>query len=271
MIGLKHWALNGYPILQLYRLSSSLQLSKKSIVRSEICWSRILRTMSSRVIDDTQEKLLEEKCILVDENDVRTGMATKKQCHLLENIRNGMLHRAFSVFLFNTRGELLLQQRSDEKITFPSHFTNTCCSHPLHFEAELDEADAMGVRRAAQRKLKHELGIEPKQVPLDRFEYLTRIQYSSENVPADGKWGEHEIDYVLFIVADVDVLPNENEVKSYRYVNKQQLQTFLDESKENGHLVTPWFKLIADNLLFKWWENLGRLEQYKDHNRIHRL
>ena len=75
-----------------------------------------------------------------------------------------MLHRAFSVFLFNTSGELLLQQRSDAKITFPGHFTNTCCSHPLNIAGELEDEDAVGVRRAAQRKLKHELGITAEQV-----------------------------------------------------------------------------------------------------------
>ena len=71
-----------------------------------------------------------------------------------------MLHRAFSVFLFNAKGELLLQQRSDEKITFPGMFTNTCCSHPLMKADELEIGDChIGVRRAAQRKLGHELGI----------------------------------------------------------------------------------------------------------------
>ena len=77
---------------------------------------------------------------------------------------SGMLHRAFSVFLFNANNELLLQQRSDSKITFPGHYTNTCCSHPLNTPGELDETNAIGVKRAAQRKLYHELGILPEQV-----------------------------------------------------------------------------------------------------------
>ena len=62
----------------------------------------------------------------------------------MENINKGMLHRAFSVFLFNSRGELLLQQRADEKITFPGHFTNTCCSHPLFIASELEDEGAIG-------------------------------------------------------------------------------------------------------------------------------
>lgn len=82
--------------------------------------------------DDVQRELMAEMVILVDENDNQTGKATKKDSHLMVNINAGRaLHRAFSVFLFNTKGELLLQQRSDEKITFPGYWTNTCCSHPL--------------------------------------------------------------------------------------------------------------------------------------------
>lgn len=115
-------------------------------------------------LDATQVSLLKEECILVDENDRVIGSESKKNCHLNSNIRAGMLHRAFSVFLFNTKGELLLQQRATAKITFPECFTNTCCSHPLYHPSELEEEGNVGVRRAAQRKLKHELGIPNDQV-----------------------------------------------------------------------------------------------------------
>ena len=110
----------------------------------------------------------------------------------MTNIDKGLLHRAFSVFLFNSKNELLLQQRATEKITFPDMWTNTCCSHPLGIPgeggAELSEA-VMGVKRAAQRKLDHELGIKAAQVPIEDFHFLTRIHYKA---PSDGKWGEHE-------------------------------------------------------------------------------
>ena len=110
----------------------------------------------------------------------------------MTNIDKGLLHRAFSVFLFNSKNELLLQQRATEKITFPDMWTNTCCSHPLGIPgeggAELKEA-VMGVKRAAQRKLDHELGIKAAQVPIEKFKFLTRIHYKA---PSDGKWGEHE-------------------------------------------------------------------------------
>jgi isopentenyl-diphosphate delta-isomerase len=62
----------------------------------------------------------------------------------MTNIDQGMLHRAFSVFLFNTKGELLLQQRSDAKITFPGYWTNTCCSHPLYFPEEMVDEGQLG-------------------------------------------------------------------------------------------------------------------------------
>lgn len=110
----------------------------------------------------------------------------------MKNINDGLLHRAFSVFLFDSKNRLLLQQRATEKITFPDMWTNTCCSHPLGIAGETGshlEAAVQGVRRAAQRKLYQELGIKAAQVPLSLFQFLTRIHYKA---PSDGKWGEHE-------------------------------------------------------------------------------
>jgi isopentenyl-diphosphate delta-isomerase len=112
--------------------------------------------------------------------------------HLMTNIDKGLLHRAFSVFLFNDKNELLLQQRATEKITFPDMWTNTCCSHPLSIPTETGAnlVDSIaGAKRAAQRKLEHELGIKKEQVPFEDFHFLTRIHYKA---PSDGKWGEHE-------------------------------------------------------------------------------
>ena len=111
--------------------------------------------------------------------------------HLMENINKGLLHRAFSAFVFRpSDGKLLLQQRATEKITFPDMWTNTCCSHPLDdFAEEKIEEKQLGVRVAASRKLEHELGIPPSQTPVDHFQYLTRIHYLA---PSNGLWGEHE-------------------------------------------------------------------------------
>jgi isopentenyl-diphosphate delta-isomerase len=110
----------------------------------------------------------------------------------MTNIDKGLLHRAFSVFLFNDKNELLLQQRATEKITFPDMWTNTCCSHPLGIPGETGvelEESVAGVKNAAVRKLGHELGIKASQVPIENFKFLTRIHYKA---PSDGKWGEHE-------------------------------------------------------------------------------
>lgn len=109
----------------------------------------------------------------------------------MENINKGLLHRAFSAFVFRpSDGKLLLQQRATEKITFPDMWTNTCCSHPLDdFPEEKIEEEQLGVRHAANRKLEHELGIPRSQAPIEEFQYLTRIHYLA---PSDGKWGEHE-------------------------------------------------------------------------------
>ncbi|KAI0001601.1 Isopentenyldiphosphate isomerase [Russula vinacea] len=202
--------------------------------------------------DAEQSRLMDERCIVVDEQDRPIGALDKKTCHLMENIRKGLLHRAFSAFVFRpSDGKLLLQQRATEKITFPDMWTNTCCSHPLDdFEEEKVEKDQLGVRIAASRKLEHELGIPREQTPIDKFQYLTRIHYLA---PSDGMWGEHEVDYILFLTADVTVEANANEIRDHKYVDKAELQAMFEEE---GNSFTPWFKLIARDFLFGWWDEL---------------
>ncbi|KAJ1099819.1 hypothetical protein NDU88_004914 [Pleurodeles waltl] len=219
-------------------------------------------------LDEQQVQLLREMCILIDENDKKIGADTKKNCHLNANINNGLLHRAFSVFLFNNENKLLLQQRSDAKITFPGCFTNTCCSHPLHNPEELEEHCAIGVRRAAQRRLKAELGIPMEQVTPEELHYLTRIHYKAQS---DGIWGEHEIDYILFVKKNVTLDPDPNEIKSHCYVAKEELQELFEKAKHGEVQITPWFKLIAENFLYQWWDNLHNLKPFEDHDKIHRL
>ncbi|XP_030177851.1 isopentenyl-diphosphate Delta-isomerase 1 isoform X1 [Lynx canadensis] len=219
-------------------------------------------------LDEQQVQLLAEMCILIDENDNKIGADTKKNCHLNENIEKGLLHRAFSVFLFNTENKLLLQQRSDAKITFPGYFTNTCCSHPLSNPGELEENDAIGVRRAAQRRLKAELGIPMEEVPPEEINYLTRIHYKAQS---DGIWGEHEIDYILFVKKNVTLNPDPNEIKSYCYVTKEELKELLKKAASGEIKITPWFQIVAEAFLFKWWDNLNHLSQFVDHDKIHRM
>jgi isopentenyl-diphosphate delta-isomerase len=141
-------------------------------------------------LDAEQLRLMEEACISVTAEDEEIGPVSKKDCHLWTNIQTGLLHRAFSVFLFSSDGRLLLQQRADAKITFPGAFTNTCCSHPLFTDEERPLKNEAGLRRAIQRKLEHELGIPIHQVPAEALSFLTRIHYKA---PCDGGvWGEHE-------------------------------------------------------------------------------
>jgi len=204
--------------------------------------------------DPEQSRLMDEKCILVDEEDNAIGAMDKKTCHLMENINKGLLHRAFSAFVFRpSDGKLLLQQRASEKITFPDMWTNTCCSHPLDdFDLEKVEKDQLGVRIAASRKLEHELGIPQSQTPIDQFQYLTRIYYLA---PSNGMWGEHEVDYILFLAANVTVTPNLNEIRDHKYVSKEELESMFQDPK---NLFTPWFKLIARDFLFGWWDELDK-------------
>ncbi|XP_060086096.1 isopentenyl-diphosphate Delta-isomerase 1-like [Ylistrum balloti] len=222
-------------------------------------------------LDNIQGRLMQEKCILVDKDDKITGCASKKDCHLLKNINTGMLHRAFSVFLFNTDGQLLLQQRSEKKITYPNHLTNTCCSHPLYTAEELEEKNARGVKKSAQRRLHQELGIQQHQIDLSEFHFLTRIHYKSGNIPVDGVWGEHEIDYVLIVQKDVELLPNPDEVKMCKYVTKEELQKLVEEADSSGTLLTPWFKLIVDKFLYKWWNDLDNVSSHANDTHIHRM
>ena len=132
------------------------------------------RLMSSLArLDPVQEALLAEPCLLVTPEDRVTGSASKKECHLVQD-GSSLLHRAFSLFVFNSRQELLLQQRSETKITFPGLWTNTCCSHPLAVPAELEEAGQLGARTAAQRRLELELGVPHTEAAVENIQFVTR-------------------------------------------------------------------------------------------------
>ncbi|KAI9229785.1 MAG: isopentenyl pyrophosphate isomerase [Piptocephalis tieghemiana] len=217
--------------------------------------------------DAEQARLMEERCILLDEDDKVIGAESKKNCHLMELIDSkNLLHRAFSVFIFSpTTKKLLLQQRSSDKITFPMAFTNTCCSHPLDIPTENTADPVEGVRVAAQRKLEQELGIPLDQVAPATFNYLTRIHYKA---PSDGLWGEHEIDYILFHLGEPDLNVNPNEVESIRWVSQDDLRDMIAQSEL---ILTPWFRMIADTFLFKWWDQLDNLDNLYDPKTIHRF
>lgn len=232
-----------------------------------------------------QEQLMQkDTCLVVDSNDCITGHGSKHDCHrFVGHQPTGMLHRAFSVFLFNTDNHLLLQQRAASKITFPNVWTNTCCSHPLYGQEdnEVDSPDSvadgtvLGVKRAAVRKLHHELGIPREALPLSSFKYLTRLHYCAADVVTWGpnaEWGEHEIDYILFVRADVQISPNPDEVQAVKYVSFEELTKMMSPSSEL--LWSPWFKIIAENFLGGWWKDLNETlttDKHINHAVIHKI
>ncbi|XP_077226984.1 isopentenyl-diphosphate Delta-isomerase I-like [Tasmannia lanceolata] len=255
--------------------SSSLSFSSRSRPSIRSLSSLVsMGEISDSAMDAVQKRLMfEDECILVDEEDHVIGHDSKYNCHLMEKIESeNLLHRAFSVFLFNSKYELLLQQRSAAKVTFPLVWTNTCCSHPLYRESELIEENFLGVKNAAQRKLFDELGIPAQDLPVDQFTPLGRMLYMA---PSDGKWGEHELDYLLFIVRDVTVNPNPDEVANIRYVNQEELKELLRKADggEEGIKLSPWFRLVVDNFLPKWWDHVekGTLHAAADMKTIHKL
>jgi isopentenyl-diphosphate delta-isomerase len=220
-----------------------------------------------------EEFMQKDMCILVNEKDEITGHASKKDCHVWDAKQpKGLLHRAFSVFLFNDKNELLLQQRAASKITFPSVWTNTCCSHPLYGydPTEVEAAKdtelglAPGTINAAVRKLDHELGIPSEQLPKESFKFQTRLHYWARDESTAGKtsddgswcWGEHEMDYILLMRTreDLKLSPNPEEVEDWKWVGPQELKEMMRE--DNSLLWSPWFRIIEREFLHKWWSNL---------------
>ena len=146
----------------------------------------------------SQSDFMERDTVLVlSDKDEVIGSASKKESHLFTPTNpRGILHRAFSVFLYDaSTQELLLQQRASTKITFPNVWTNTCCSHPLHgmdvnevdSAEDVNDGTVKGVKAAAIRKLEHELGIPVGQLPMDSFKFLTRLHYWAADTVTHGE------------------------------------------------------------------------------------
>lgn len=159
-----------------------------------------------------------EELILVDENDVEIGTLSKAACHDGE----GTLHRAFSLFIFNTRGELLLQQRSAAKRLWPLFWSNSCCSHPR-------AGETMDV--AVGRRLQQELGLSGE------LEFIYKFAYHANFGEAGS---ERELCSVFLGRTDASAVANANEIAGVRYVTAQQLNRELREEPER---FTPWFQM----------------------------
>ena len=226
--------------------------------------------------------MLQDSVLVVDHTDTITGSASKQDSHVFSPQQpHGILHRAFSVFVFDkSNNKLLLQQRASHKITFPSVWTNTCCSHPLHGmnPSELDGPDQVktgqvtGVKQAAIRKLQQELGVTGLRV--DDFHFLTRLHYWAADTVTHGPnspWGEHEIDYVLFACVEnanaITLDPNDDEVSACQWVSMDELKSMF---QDKSLLFSPWFRLICEKWLWNWWADLdGALAgKYDDYDAI---
>ena len=197
--------------------------------------------------DAAQASLMAEAVIAVAEDDSVIGPMSKLEAHQ----GAGHYHRAFSVLLFNTKGEMLLQQRSSDKVTFPNVWANACCSHPLHSPEELELENAMGVKRAAVRKLEQELGIDPAQVSTDDMVYMTKMRYSAR---MNEEWIERELDHIIVMCADVEINPNPNEVANTLWVDHEKMEAMLLEERAADQAIAPWFRCIAARIMKpSWW------------------
>ena len=156
--------------------------------------------------------------ILVNENDEPIGEIEKMEAH-----EKALLHRAFSVFIINSKGEILMQQRALDKYHSAGLWTNTCCSHQFPNEKSLD---------AANRRLLEEMGMEAK------LKFLFKFQYKA---PFDNGLTEHEIDHVFLGYSDELPTINKKEVNNYNYTSIEKLKAEIKSKPEN---YTVWFKII---------------------------
>eukprot|EP01031_Cornospumella_fuschlensis_P032006 gene32006-38699_t len=164
--------------------------------------------------------------------------------------------------------------RKESFIALSQSLCSTNAPNEADSAEEIRSGSIPGMRAAAIRKLKHELGISPLSINPDAFKFLTRIHYCARDElgPENGKyWGEHEIDYILFIQGDFEVHPNPDEIESCKYVSKKELFAMLEDKQYKW---SPWFRVIADKFLGTWWDNLEEVwttERFIDTLTIHRV
>ena len=178
----------------------------------------MINAVNKEVSDDSEEQ------VLVDALDNEIGSQNKALCH----DGDGVLHRAFSLFLFDSQGQLLLQQRGAGKRLWPQYWSNSCCSHPRLGE---------NMQTATQRRLAEELGIEAELEFVYKFTYQARFEdIGSEN----------ELCSVFLGRCDQPLRPNATEIEAARFISANDLQAEFESQPER---FTPWFKME--------WECLG--------------
>ena len=164
---------------------------------------------------------MEEFVVLVDQDDQKLGLMEKQQAHVA-----GLLHRAFSVFVFNFKGELMIQQRAASKYHSPTLWTNTCCSHPRDNET---------YEQAAHRRLEEEMGFDCE---LEyKFNFIYKAHLENDLI-------EHELDHVFIGTFDDEPKLNPDEVMAYRWVELDDLKKDMEKNPQN---YTAWFKIIFEH------------------------
>jgi isopentenyl-diphosphate Delta-isomerase len=172
-----------------------------------------------------------ERLVLVDEDDREVGSAGKLDAH-----EAGLLHRAFSIFVVNRAGELLLQRRAASKYHSGGRWSNACCGHPR-------PGEALGA--AAHRRLREEMGFDCALVPISTFRYHAALDHALV---------ENEIDHVLVGVWDGEPSPDPAEADAWRWLGRAALEARLAEAPAE---FTVWFRLILDALGHEVWSGSG--------------
>lgn len=164
-----------------------------------------------------------ENVVLITEQDEPIGLMEKQEAHVA-----GVLHRAFSVFIFNDKNELLIQQRAFEKYHTPGKWTNTCCSHPR---------DGETYEEGAMRRLQEEMGFT---CPIEyQFNFIYKADVGQGLT-------EHELDYVFKGVYNEEPVINPEEVAAYKWIDFDELQ---QDIQNNPEQYTPWFRIILKEYL----------------------
>ncbi|MFL0082855.1 isopentenyl-diphosphate Delta-isomerase [Tenacibaculum maritimum] len=161
---------------------------------------------------------MEEQVILVDEHDNQLGLMPKMEAH-----EKALLHRAFSVFVFNDKKELLLQQRAADKYHSPLLWTNTCCSHQRNGESSLE---------AGRRRLQEEMGFTCE---------LEEVFWFIYKAPFDNGLTEHELDHVMIGKYNDKPIINQEEVAAYKWMRLEEVK---EDIKRKPAIYTEWFKII---------------------------
>ena len=164
-----------------------------------------------------------EYVVLVDELDNKVGLMEKMEAHI-----NPTLHRAFSIFIFNSKNEMLLQQRALSKYHTPGLWTNTCCSHPR---------DGESLHDATNRRLQEEMGMQCELKEAFSFVYKADVMQGLV---------EHEFDHVFIGTSDDLPIINKDEVESFRYDTVENIKADIERNPQN---YTAWFKIAFDKLL----------------------